>query len=135
MFKQTAHVEYLWYQCMACVVESRHTSTPSPYDVTVHLCHQIFRMSSYVGGFGIIVLFMEITYLVFTLYFLARMVRLVRKERMRYFKDFWNMLEFATLVMGIVAIAMYAMKKLFGAFAMKLLAESGSGRWWTMIVR
>ena len=85
-------------------------------------------MSSYVGGFGIIVLFMEIIYLVFTLYFFFRMVRLVRKERMKYFKDFWNLLEFATLVMGIVAIGMYAMKKLFGAFAMKLLAESGSGR-------
>ena len=38
------------------------------------------------------------------------------------------MLEFATLVMGIVAIAMYAMKKIFGAFAMSLLAESGSGK-------
>ena len=47
---------------------------------------------------------------------------------MKYFQDFWNMLEFATLVMGIVAIAMYAMKKLFGALAMKLLEESGSGR-------
>ncbi len=37
------------------------------------------------------------------------------------------MLEFATLIMSIVAIAMYAMKKIFGEVAMSALEESGSG--------
>ena len=89
---------------------------------------QVFRLSSYVGGFGIIVIFFEVCYLCFTLYFMKRLYHMLKKERLKYFKDFWNMLEFATLVMSIIAVVMYAMKKIFGNVAMNTLAESGSGR-------
>ena len=88
---------------------------------------QVFRLSSYVGGFGIVVIFFEVCYLLFTLYFFVHMVNMLKKQKMKYFKDFWNMLEFATLVMSIIAIAMYAMKKIFGEVAMNALEESGSG--------
>ena len=88
---------------------------------------QVFRLSSYVGGFGVIVVFFEVCYLCFTLYFIKRLYSMLKKERLKYFKDFWNMLEFATLVMSIVAVAMYAMKKIFGNVAMSALEESGSG--------
>ena len=73
-------------------------------------------------------IFFEVCYLVFTLYFFGRMVSMVRKQKMKYFKDFWNMLEFGTLVMSIIAIVMYAMKKIFGEVAMSALEESGSGK-------
>ena len=89
---------------------------------------QVFRLSSYVGGFGVIVILFEVLYLCFTLYFIKRLYHMLKKERLKYFKDFWNMLEFATLVMSIIAVAMYAMKKIFGNVAMTALEESGSGR-------
>ena len=43
-------------------------------------------MSSYVGGFGILVIIFEIIYVCFTLYFVVRLVNLLRKERLKYFK-------------------------------------------------
>ena len=36
------------------------------------------------------------------------------------------MLEFATLVLSLIAIVMYAMKKVFGSVAMNVLQESGN---------
>ena len=89
----------------------------------------MFRLSSYVGGFGVIVLLMEIIFLCFVLYFLFSEVNKIRKQKWKYFFQFWNLLEFATLVMAIVTIAMYAMKKIFGSVAMNILKESESGRW------
>ncbi len=37
-------------------------------------------------------------------------------------------MDFVTFVMAIVTIAMYAMKKVFGAVAMDVLKETGSGK-------
>ena len=52
-----------------------------------NMCYlQVFRMSSYVGGFGILVIIFEILYVCFTLYFVVRLVNLLRKERLKYFK-------------------------------------------------
>ena len=52
-----------------------------------NMCHlQVFRISSYVGGFGILVIIFEIIYVCFTLYFVVRLVNLLRKERLKYFK-------------------------------------------------
>ena len=88
---------------------------------------QVYRLSSYVGGFGIIVIIFELLYVCFTMYFFVHMVNGIRKKRLKYFKDMWDMLEFATLVMSVTVIVMYAMKKVFGTVAMNALEESGSG--------
>ncbi len=42
-------------------------------------------------------------------------------------QDFWNLIDLVTFVMAIITIAMYAMKKVFGAVAMSVLEETGSG--------
>ena len=44
--------------------------------------------------------------------------------QMDIWQDFWNLIDFVTFVMAIVTIAMYAMKKVFGAVAMSVLEES-----------
>ena len=64
----------------------------------------------------------------FTIVFFVRMIKMLKKQKMKYFNDFWNMLEFGTLVMSIIAVAMYALKKIFGEVAMNALEESGSGK-------
>lgn len=80
------------------------------------------------GGYGIIVIIFEVLYACFTIYFFVNMVKQLRKKKCKYFKDVWDMQEFATLVMSIIVIIMYILKKLFGAAAMHTLEESGSGK-------
>ena len=79
------------------------------------------------GGFGIIVILFEVLYACFTLYFFVNMVKQLKKKKLKYFKDLWDMLEFATLVMCVTVIVMYALKKVFGNVAMGALHEAGSG--------
>ena len=74
-----------------------------------------------------LVLLMELIFLGFTIYFLFNELNKIRKQRSKYFKDFWNLVEFATLAMAVTSIAMYAMKKIFGSVAMNVLHESESG--------
>jgi len=45
----------------------------------------------------------------------------------QYFKQFWNILELCTVIMSVLTCAMYAAKILFGNTAMDILRESGSG--------
>ena len=42
-------------------------------------------------------------------------------------QDFWNLLEFVTLVLSVVTIVMYGIKKVAGAVAISALKDSGSG--------
>ena len=47
---------------------------------------QVFRLNSYVGGFGIIVIFFEVVYLGFTLFFFGKMCKDLKKQKLKYFK-------------------------------------------------
>ena len=47
---------------------------------------------------------------------------------MKYFKEFWNMLELSTLIMSLIVIAMYALKAIFGKVALHVLEQSESGK-------
>jgi O-antigen/teichoic acid export membrane protein len=89
---------------------------------------QVFRLNSYVGGFGIVVIIFEALFLCFTLYFLYKMTKDIIKQRLKYFQDFWNLMEFATICLSLGAIVMYAIKKVFAAVAINTLKESCSGK-------
>ncbi|XP_064637018.1 polycystin-1-like protein 2 [Lineus longissimus] len=88
--------------------------------------YKIFRLYSYVGGFGIVVLIAEIIFAIFVIYYFFRESNHIRKQRLKYFKDFWNLMEFATLTGAVTCVAMYIMKKILGSVAMDALKESGS---------
>lgn len=70
---------------------------------------------------------LQVIYVGFIIYFFVRMVKLLHKQKLQYFKDFWNMLEFSTMIMSIITVAMYGMKMVFGNVAMNVVKESGSG--------
>ncbi len=76
---------------------------------------------------GIVVIFFEVCFVAFTLFFLVHEVKSFKKIRMKYFQDFWNLMEVASISLSIVCMGMYAMKKIFGNVAMTLLHESESG--------
>lgn len=88
---------------------------------------KVFRIDNYVGGWGVIVLLFEIVFLIFTVYFLIKCLKDIKNQKFKYFKQFWNLLEFVTLSMSITAVAMYAMKRIFASAAMKTLKKSESG--------
>lgn len=55
------------------------------------------------------------------------MISKIRKQKRKYFKQFWNILELCTVIMSILTCAMYGAKIMFGNTAMDVLRESGSG--------
>ena len=69
----------------------------------------------------------QIIFVLFIVYFMVRIINKLRKEKRKYFTDFWNMLEFATIIMSIVAVGMFALKIIFGNTAMDVLHQAGTG--------
>lgn len=89
---------------------------------------QVFRLFNYVGAFGTVVLLFEIIYACFTLYFLIHALKKLKKEKLKYFKSFWNKLEFALLAFSVACIVMYAFKHVLTSLAIDDLHESGSSK-------
>ena len=73
------------------------------------------------------VLIAEVIYAIFSLYFFIRCIRKVKKEKMKYFKGFWNKLEFALLCFCVSVIAMYALKQILTTLAMNALKDPEKG--------
>ena len=88
---------------------------------------QVFRLQSYVGGFAIVIIFFEVLYCIFTLYFFVRCVRKVKKDKCGYFKSFWDILEFVLLCFAVGCIAMYAFKHILTEVAMNSLKNQSKG--------
>ena len=64
----------------------------------------------------------------FIIYFLYHVINKIRKQKRKYFKSFWNMLELVTVIMAVLTCAMYGAKIMFGNAAMDTLRETGSGK-------
>jgi len=57
----------------------------------------------------------------------VHVINKIRKQKRKYFMQFWNILELVTVIMAILSCAMYGAKMMFGNTAMDILRESGSG--------
>ncbi|XP_060067156.1 uncharacterized protein LOC132547416 [Ylistrum balloti] len=84
---------------------------------------KVFRLLNYVGGFGILVMIFQVIYACFSLYFFVRCIKKLRKEKMKYFARFWNLLEFILLCFCIAVIAMYAFKQILSELTMRALKD------------
>ncbi|OWF53241.1 Location of vulva defective 1 [Mizuhopecten yessoensis] len=49
----------------------------------------------------------EVIYLLFTLYFVIHEVRGIIREKIKYFKQFWNLIELGICVMSVTAVVLY----------------------------
>ncbi|GFS01463.1 polycystic kidney disease protein 1-like 2 [Elysia marginata] len=76
---------------------------------------------SYIGGFGLIVLIMEVFFGVTVLYFFYQCVKKVRALKWKYFNDFWSLLEFVLLCFAVACIVLYAFKHILTEVAMRAL--------------
>lgn len=76
-----------------------------------------FRLFSYLGGYGIFVIFCEVSAAISVIYFFVRECKRIRKERKAYFKSFWNTLELLTMLTALGAIVMYIIRHFITAVA------------------
>lgn len=74
------------------------------------------------------VIIAEVIYTIFSLYFFIRCIKKLKKEKMKYFKGFWNKLEFALLCFCVSVIAMYALKHILTTLAMNALKDPDKGK-------
>jgi len=70
----------------------------------------------------------QLVFVGFIIYFLYHVINKIRKQKRKYFKSFWNMLELVTVIMAVLTCAMYGAKIMFGNAAMDTLRETGSGK-------
>ncbi|XP_060067155.1 uncharacterized protein LOC132547415 [Ylistrum balloti] len=82
-----------------------------------------FRLFSYLGGYGIFVIFCEVSAAISVIYFFVRECKRVRKEKQNYFKGFWNILELLTMMTALVSIIMYIIRHFITAIAVSSVTK------------
>ncbi|KAF0304797.1 Polycystin-2 [Amphibalanus amphitrite] len=103
---------------VSLVVEfSNSGNTFNSYTITT------FQLFNYVGPDAIWIMVCEAIVVLFVLYFLVTEIKKLRKQKMAYFSEFWNTLEFIKLILAITSIAMYAMKNIYVHVALGNLFE------------
>ena len=66
------------------------------------------RLKLYVGGFAFFILASEVVFALFILGYFYVALKKFYRQRMAYFKEFWNVLDFAILTTSFAAIGVYA---------------------------
>ncbi|XP_069125477.1 polycystin-1-like protein 2 [Argopecten irradians] len=77
-----------------------------------------FRLFSYLGGYGIFIIFCEVSAAISVVYFFVRECKRIRKEKKNYFKSFWNVLEMLTMMTALGSIVMYLIRHFITAIAL-----------------
>ncbi|XP_071482651.1 polycystin-1-like protein 2 [Diadema antillarum] len=75
-----------------------------------------FRLYQYIGALWIISLGLQGIFCIYLVYFLAHFIYRLKKEGRKELKNFWSILELSMLLVGIGAVAMFAMRQLFIKF-------------------
>ena len=65
------------------------------------------RLKLYVGGFAFFILACEIVFVIFTLGYSYIALKKLYRHKMAYFKNFWNVMDFAILMSSFAAIGVY----------------------------
>ncbi|XP_037076846.1 polycystic kidney disease 2-like 2 protein [Pollicipes pollicipes] len=82
-----------------------------------------FQLYNYVGPDAIWIMTCEAIVVLFIIFFFVTEIKKLRKQKMKYFSEFWNTMEFIKIILAITSIAMYAMKNIYVHVALGNLAE------------
>lgn len=89
-----------------------------------------FRLFSYLGGYGVFVVLCELATLAIVIYFIVREVKIIRQQRKKYFKSFWNCLELFNMICAVVSVVMYIVRHMITQLAMQSVKKlRGRGKW------
>ena len=69
-----------------------------------------FRLFTYLGAYSIFVILCELCALTCVLYFIGLELKQIRRERMKHFHSFWNVLQFVTLLASMTCVIMYLLR-------------------------
>ncbi|ESP04004.1 hypothetical protein LOTGIDRAFT_156607 [Lottia gigantea] len=83
-----------------------------------------FRPSQHEGANAKYVLFCEIALLVYIIIYVIMIIIDLAKERLRYFRSFWNVVEVTMMAVAIITIAMYAIREKFTSDALAKYADN-----------
>jgi hypothetical protein len=89
---------------------------------------KIFRLYDHIGGYGILVYLFELAFIIFTIYSTINEILLLVKQKREYFKKFWNVISFITVVFSITTIVMYGTKKTLTRLAIRSLRKTEMGK-------
>lgn len=65
------------------------------------------RLKVYVGGFAFFIFACEVVFLMFIAMYLYLAVKKIYRKRVAYFKEFWNLIDFAIVAVSLAAIGVY----------------------------
>ncbi|CAF1019415.1 unnamed protein product [Rotaria sordida] len=88
---------------------------------------KIFRLYDHIGSYGIIVYIFELLFVMFTIYSTIHETLLIIKQKREYFRKFWNIISFITIVFSITTIIMYGTKKALTRLAIRSLKKTEMG--------
>jgi len=80
---------------------------PATGGIVTYAVVTTFKLYRYTSAYYILVIMSEVLFIVFTLLFTYREAKAIYKQRWPYFYSFWNLVEFANLVISVVAASLY----------------------------
>lgn len=66
-----------------------------------------FKLYRYTSSYTFFVILSEVLFLLYTILFCVREARIIYKLRWKYFKAFWNLIEFSNLILSLVTVILY----------------------------
>ena len=85
------------------------------------------RLKLYVGGFAFFIFACEMAYLLFILGYTYVALKKFYRQRMAYFKDFWNSIDFAILMTSYAAVGVYVYRIGLTTELMKKVSDRDGG--------
>ncbi len=77
------------------------------------------QLYNYIGGRAIFRLILELSFVAFTIYYMVREGKKIKKAGRHYFGSFWNIIELVNLGLSVTACAMYGGRFIFIKSTMK----------------
>ncbi|XP_029385709.1 polycystic kidney disease protein 1-like 2 isoform X2 [Echeneis naucrates] len=116
VYTQAFFVEFTVYNAnvnLFCIVTLMfETSAVGAFQFRSEL--QSIRLYQSTGGFHIFVMAAEIIYMLFILYYMFLQGKLLKQQRWAYFRNKWNLLELAIILLSWSAMAIFIRRTLLG---------------------
>ena len=71
-----------------------------------------FRLYSYVGATGVLVVVAQVVFVCCIIYFLLALSRRLKREGWRFIRSFWNLIDVASFALSIVCVVLYILQNI-----------------------
>uniref|UniRef100_A0A3P9CAV6 Polycystic kidney disease 1 like 2a n=1 Tax=Maylandia zebra TaxID=106582 RepID=A0A3P9CAV6_9CICH len=115
VYTQAIFVEFTVYNAnvnLFCIVTLMLETTATAFQFCSEL--QTVRLYQSTGGLHIFVVASEIIYFLFIIYYMFVQGKLMRKQKWTYFKNKWNLLELAIIILSWSALCVFIKRTLLG---------------------